>query len=190
MTQAQAPIRKPPARRPPRLQPAGSVKLTGRGAVLALFVACLFGLLIAGWTGWSALADAIFVMSCGVVAYYTQAKGLRKVVVCPPLAFLAGTVCAELITAPGGFAAAEGILITLGTSAPWLFTGTTLTIVIAVGRGYRPELPAWSARPAITNLIEAVRDTVRRRLVRTAWRPWRLPGDEICLDVASRSAQQ
>src|ERR1035437_8490610 len=144
MTQAPAPIRKPPARRPPRLQPAGSIKLTGRGAVLALFVACLFGLLIAGWTGWSALADAIFVMSCGVVAYYTQAKGLRKVVVCPPLAFLAGTVCAELITAPGGFAAAEGILITLGTSAPWLFTGTTLTLVI-------------------TNLIEAVRDTLRSR---------------------------
>src|ERR1035438_2941019 len=129
MTQAQAPIRKPPARRRPRVQPAGSIKLTGRGAVLALFVACLvgllmaggtrwsdtgdavlalfvaclFGLLMAGWSGWSALADAIFVMSCGVVAYYTQAKGLRKVVVCPPLAFLAGTVCAKLITAPGGF---------------------------------------------------------------------------------------
>src|ERR1035437_5173764 len=179
MTQAPAPIRKPPARRPPRLQPAGSIKLTGRGAVLALFVACLFGLLIAGWTGWSALADAIFVMSCGVVAYYTQAKGLRKVVVCPPLAFLAGTVCAELITAPGGFAAAEGILITLATSAPrlltgtpltivtavarfsgrkeilitmatsapLLFTGTSLTIVNAAGRGFRPDRPAWSARP-------------------------------------------
>jgi hypothetical protein len=145
-----------PARRDPPLQPAGSVKLTGRGAVLALFVSCLFGLLIAGWTGWSALADALFVMSCGVVAYYTRAKGLRHVVVCPPLAFLAGTVCAELITAPGGFAAAEGILITLGTSAPWLFTGTVLVIVIAVGRGYRPRWPersAWPDWPAITNLM-------------------------------------
>jgi hypothetical protein len=180
----------PATRRSPRLEPAGSIKLTGRGAALALFAACLFGLLMAGWTGWSALADAIFLMSCGVVAYYTRAKGLRNVVVCPPLAFFAGTVCAQLITAPGGFAAAEGILVTLGIAAPWLFTGTALTIVIAVGRGYRPELPDWSARPAITNLIEAVRDTVRRRLVRTACRPWRLPGDEICLDVASRSARQ
>jgi hypothetical protein len=69
-------------------------------------------------------------------------------VVCPPLAFLAGTVCAQLITAPGGFAAAEGILITLGSSAPWLFTGTVLTIVIAVGRGYRPSFPRLPELPA------------------------------------------
>src|ERR1039457_6099670 len=163
MTQAQAPIRKPPARRPPRLQPAGSIKLTGRGAALALFVACLFGLLIAGWTGWSALADAIFVMSCGVVAYYTQAKGLRKVVVCPPLAFLAGTVCAELITAPGGAPPPRGRPAPPGGWALWVFTGSTLAIGLAVGRVYRPELAAWSARPAITNLIEAVRDTLRSR---------------------------
>jgi hypothetical protein len=146
--------------------------------VLALFAACLFGLLIAAWTGWSALADAIFVISCGVVACYTRAKGLRNVVVCPPLAFLAGTVCAELITAPGTFLAAEGTMVTLGTSAPWLFTGTVLTIVIAVGRGYRPELPAsWSAPPVITNLIDAIRDALRsrlggqdrQRLARPAW---------------------
>jgi hypothetical protein len=145
MTQARTPIGKPAARRPPGpLEPAGSIKLTGRGAVLALFVACWCGLLIAGWTGWSALADVIFVLICSVVAYYTRAKGLRNVVVCPPLAFMAGTVCAELITAPGGFAAAEGILVTLGTSAPWLFIGTALTIVIALIRGYRPTMPSRS----------------------------------------------
>src|ERR1035438_6903452 len=165
MTETQTSAGKPATRRPSRLEPSGSIKLTGRGAVLALFAACLFGLLIAAWTGWSALADAIFVISCGVVACYTRAKGLRNVVVCPPLAFLAGTVCAELITAPGTFLAAEGNMVTLGTSAPWLFTGTVLTIVIAVGRGYRPELPAsWSAPPVITNLIDAIRDALRSRL--------------------------
>ncbi len=145
MTQAQTPLRRPtrePVRRPPGpLEPTGSIKLTGRGAVLALFVACLGGLLIAGWTGWSAFADVIFVLICSVVAYYTRAKGLRNVVVSPPLAFFAGTVCAELISAPGGFAVAEGILVTLGTSAPWLFVGTALTIVIALIRGYRPSWP-------------------------------------------------
>jgi hypothetical protein len=102
-------------------------------------------------------------MSCGVVAWYTRAKGLRNVVVCPALAFFAGTVCAELITAPGGFAVAEGILVTLGTSAPWLFTGTILTVVIAIGRGYRPRRPAWAATPAIANLIEAMRDNLPPR---------------------------
>jgi hypothetical protein len=157
------PTRKPQPRKPSRLEPSGSVKLTGRGAVLALFVTCLFGLLIAGWTGWSAFADAVFVMSCGVVACYTRAKGLRNVMVCPPLAFFASTVCAELITAPGGFAVVEGILVTLGTSAAWLFTGTILTIVIAIGRGYRPRRPAWTATPAIANLVEAVRDAMPPR---------------------------
>jgi hypothetical protein len=178
MTQTKTPAGKPATRGPSRLEPSGSIKLTGRGAVLALFAACLSGLLIAAWTGWTALADAIFVLSCGVVAYYTRAKGLRNVVVCPPLAFLAGTVCAQLITAPGTFLAAEGTMVTLGTSAPWLFAGTVLTIAIAIGRGYRPKLPAsWSAPPMITNLIEAVRDALRsrmggrdrQRLARPAW---------------------
>jgi hypothetical protein len=137
MTQIRTPARQAGSPKSPRLEPPGSIKLTGRGAIVALFTACLFGLLIAGWTGWSALGDALFVMSCGVVAYYTRASGLRNVVVSPPLAFLAGSVCAELITAPDAFSAAEGILVTLATSAPWLFTGTGLTIVIAFGRGYR-----------------------------------------------------
>jgi hypothetical protein len=144
MTQTRTPARPTGTRRPPRLEPSGSVKLTGRGAVIGLFAASLLGLLLAAWTGWTAVADALFVMSCGVVAYYTRVRGLRAVMVCPPLTFLAGLVCAELITAPDAFSAAEGILVTLATSAPWLFTGTALTIAIAFGRGYRPtiRLPA------------------------------------------------
>ena len=49
-----------PAQRPSRLEARAAVNLNGRGAVVALFAACLFGLLIAGWTGWSAanLCDA------------------------------------------------------------------------------------------------------------------------------------
>jgi hypothetical protein len=146
MTQIQIAPRPTGSRRPPLLQPSGSIKLTARGAVVALFAASLLGLLLAAWTGWTAVADALFVISCGVVAYYTRAKGLRVVVVCPPLAFLAGSVCAQLITAPDSFSAAEGILVTLGTATPWLFIGTALTIVIALGRGYRPKMP----RPATT----------------------------------------
>jgi len=149
MTQTRTPARQNGSRRPPLLEPSGSIKLTARGAFIALFAANLLGLLIAAWTGWTAVADAIFVISCGVVAYHTRAKGLRVVVVCPPLAFLAGSVCAQLITAPDSFSAAEGILVTLGTATPWLFIGTALTIAIALGRGYRPELrrPAWMPRP-------------------------------------------
>ena len=81
----------------------------------------------------------MFVMTCGVVTCYTRVSGLRAVVVCPPLAFFAGTVLAQVLTAPDTFSAAEGILVTLGSSALWLFTGTALVVAIALGRGYRPE---------------------------------------------------
>lgn len=141
MTQLRTPPSKAPdrtAQRPPRLEPAGSLRLTGRGAIVVLAGFCFAILLIAAWTGWGTLGGAAFVCGCGAVTYYTRTSGLRAVVVCPPLLFLAGSVCAQLVTAPSAFLGAERILVTLGTLAPWLFTGTALTIVVAVGRGYRP----------------------------------------------------
>ena len=137
---------------PTRRTPPGSITLTGRGAAVALFAACFLGLLIAAWTGWDRLADALFVMTCGLVTCYTRASGLRGVVVCPPLAFLAGSVLAQVITAADAFSAAVGILVTLAISAPWLFTGTGLTVAIALGRGWRPELAV------LASLREALRD--------------------------------
>ena len=144
MTQIRA--RAPAPSRPdrgstPRLEPKASVRLTGRGAIAALFALCSGTQLIAAWTGWGTLAGAAFVCGCGAVTYYTRTSGLRAVVVAPPLLFFAGSACAQLITAPGTFLAAEGLLVTLGTSAPWLFTGTALTVVVAIGRGYRPRMP-------------------------------------------------
>jgi len=145
-TRAQTPTRAP-TRAPapdrgavPRLEPRASLRLTGRGAVAALFALCFVTQLIADWTGWATLAGAAFVCGCGAVTYYTRTSGLRAVVVAPPLLFLVGSACAEVITASGTFLAAEGIVVTLGTSAPWLFTGTALTIVVAIGRGYRPAI--------------------------------------------------
>jgi hypothetical protein len=137
-TRGQTPARAPDRKAPPRLEPRASVRLTGRGALAALFVLCFFTQLIADWTGWGTLAGAAFVCGCGAVTYYTRPSGLRSVVVAPPLMFFAGATCAELITAPGTLLAAAGILVTLGTSAPWLYTGTALTVVVAIGRGYRP----------------------------------------------------
>ena len=154
MTQTQAPGRKARVQGPPRRIRSASITLTGRGAAVALFAACFLGLLIAAWTGWDLLADAMFVMSCGLVTCYTRASGLRGLVVCPPLAFLAGSVLAQLLTAADAFAAATGILITLGTSAPWLFTGTGLTMAIALGRGWRPE----RATSMLAHLRAALRD--------------------------------
>jgi hypothetical protein len=145
MTQTRARTPNRQGRRPaPRLQPKASVRLTGRGALAAMFALCFGTQLIAAWTGWGTLAGAAFVCGCGAITYYTKTSGLRAVVVAPPLLFLAGSTCAQVLTAPGTFLAAERILVTLGTSAPWLFTGTALTIVVAIGRGWRPAL---SRRP-------------------------------------------
>jgi hypothetical protein len=140
MTQTRVAGRKARTQEPPRQARSGSITLTGRGAAVALFAACFLGLLIAAWTGWDLLADALFVMTCGLVTCYTRARGLRGLVVCPPLAFLAGSVLAQAITAADAFSAAVGVLVTLATSAPWLFTGAGLTVAIALGRGWRPEL--------------------------------------------------
>jgi hypothetical protein len=141
MTQTQAPGRTAGTQGASPRPRSGSITLTGRGAAVALFAACFCSLLIAAWTGWDLFADVMFVMACGLVTCYTRVGGLRKVVVCPPLAFLAGSVLAQLLTAPDAFSVAIGILITLAISAPWLFTGTGLTLVIALGRGWRPDLP-------------------------------------------------
>ncbi len=157
MTQTRAPGQKAPTLGPLRRQLPGSITLTGRGAGVALFAVCFSGLLIAAWTGWNVIADVMFVMTCGLVACYTRPSGLRGLVVCPPLAFFAGSVLAQIITAPDSFSAAARILVTLGSSALWLFTGTVLTVTIALGRGYRPEIPL------LTTLREALKD------VRPSW---------------------
>lgn len=157
MTQTRMPGQKARTQGPLR-RPAGgpraSVRLTGRGGVVALFAACFLSLLLAAWTGWAMLADVVLVMTCGLVAGYTRTAGLRSVVVCPPLAFCAGSILAQLITAPDTFSALAGVLITLGTSTLWLFTGTVLTMAIAFGRGWRPALLA----TVLGNLRVALRE--------------------------------
>lgn len=155
MTQTRIPGQKARTQEPPRRASGGSrgsVRLTGRGGVVVLLASCFLSLLLAAWTGWSRFADVVFVMTCGLVACYTKPAGLRTVVVCPPLAFCTGSVLAQLIAAPDTFSALTGVFVTLGTSTLWLFTGTVLTLAIALGRGWRP------GTGVLGNLRVAVRD--------------------------------
>jgi hypothetical protein len=154
MTQTRTPGQRARTQGPPTRTSGGSVRLTGRGGVVALFAACFGSLLLVAWTGWAVFADVVFVMTCGLVACYTKPAGLRGLVVCPPLAFCTGSVLTQLITAPDTFSALAGILVTLGGSTLWLFTGTGLTMAIALGRGWRPELPA----TVLGNLRVALRE--------------------------------
>ncbi|MBV9445083.1 MAG: hypothetical protein JO345_04195 [Streptosporangiaceae bacterium] len=118
-----------------RRQPAGRTQLTARGAVLGLFVACFVAILLANWTGWTALADLAFVAAGGAAARHSKRGALLAVAVSPPAIFLAASVCAESLTTSGNLATLTRILVTLGTSAPWLFLGTALVLVVALYRG-------------------------------------------------------
>jgi hypothetical protein len=173
MTQTKTRSPKARTQGPPARTSGGSVRLTGRGGVVALFAACFVSLLFAAWTGWAVFADVVFVMTCGLVACYTKPAGLRSLVASPPLAFCAGTMLAQLITASDTFSALTGILVMLGGSALWLFTGTGLTMAIAFGRGWRPELPG----RLLGSLRVALRD-MRPRGDR--WTERRLPGGAWC----------
>jgi hypothetical protein len=114
---------------------AAGLRLTGRGAILCLFVLSFLGILLSGWLGTGVLADVFFLLGCCGIAWYTKPSDLLSVAVSPPLAFFFACVLAKLASSSGGTSAAEGTLVTLATSAPWLFAGTALTIVIALRRG-------------------------------------------------------
>ena len=154
MTQIRTPGQRARTPGPPARTSGGPVRLTGRGGGMTLFAASFLSLLFAAWTGWAVVADVVFVMTCGLVSCYTKPAGLRSLVVCPPLAFCAGSVLAQLIMAADTFSALTGILVMLGGSALWLFTGTGLTMAIAFGRGWRPGLPG----RLLGNLRVALRD--------------------------------
>jgi hypothetical protein len=81
-----------------------------------------------------------FIAAGGAAARYTKRGTLLAIVVSPPAIFLAACVCAESLTAPGTLAVLTGIFVTLGTSAPWLFTGTALVLVVALRRGLPGEI--------------------------------------------------
>ena len=63
MTQTRAPRQKAGRQGPSRVRLPRSIKLTGRGAVAALFAASFLDLLFAAWTGWATFADVTFVMT-------------------------------------------------------------------------------------------------------------------------------
>jgi hypothetical protein len=100
------------------------------------------GLLVSDLVDWGLLSNVTFVAACIVIARYARPTDLLPVTVCPPLAFFVACVCSNLITSADGTSAAEGILITLANSAPWLFLGTAVTIVIALRRGLRDNIRA------------------------------------------------
>ena len=143
-----------PTRRASRRGVSATFRLTARGAVLGLFATCFLSLLLAAVTGWSAIPDIAFVGGCGAGAWYTKRGALLPLAVSPPLIFFTSCLLVQWITASGTFATLAGIFVTLGTSAPWLYLGTALTVVIGLYRGLGSE---------VVDLLIDVRDLVFNR---------------------------
>ncbi|MGO9782687.1 MAG: DUF6542 domain-containing protein [Streptosporangiaceae bacterium] len=152
---------------------APAIRLTGRGGILALMVLAFLGLLGSDLVGWGLLSNVTFVAGCIAIASYARPTDLLPVTVCPPLAFFVACVCSNLITSSDGTSAAEGILVTLADSAPWLFLGTALTIVIALRRGLLDNIrvlrhglqgqPDGTPRARARNIMAHGPDSVRAR---------------------------
>jgi hypothetical protein len=130
------------------------IRLTARGALLGLFVACFLALLFAQATGWSAIPDLVFVGGCGGGAWYTKRGAQLPLAVSPPVIFFLACLLVQWLTTSGFIPLLTGIFVTLGSAAPWLFAGTALTVLIGLCRGLGGE---------IMDLLIDVRDLVTGR---------------------------
>jgi len=141
--------------RPPRARPVAagrparagagsgrgvSVRLTARGAVSGLFAFCFVAMLLVDWTGWSAVGDVAFIAGSAGTAYLTRRGSLLAVSVTPPMIYFLAVLGASLVTMSGTFSVLSGLFITLGTSAPWLFLGTGLSLGVTTFRGLPEEV--------------------------------------------------
>jgi hypothetical protein len=112
-------------------------RLTGRGAVLVMLVVFLIGDLIGAGLHAAVVAGLGYAAGCALAVTYARREAMLVVVTTPPAAFLLALVSVELMTAGGStlLSAAEGTLLTLAGTAPWLLVVTIGYLAVAMTRG-------------------------------------------------------
>jgi len=115
----------------------GTLRLTARGAALAMFSICFPGTLASGWLHFPTLSGASFMAACVLAALATRREDLLVVVTLPPVVFLASAICVAAVSSDGGgvLAAVSGIALTLGRAALWLLAGEGLVLLLSLFRG-------------------------------------------------------
>ncbi|MFD0685046.1 DUF6542 domain-containing protein [Actinomadura fibrosa] len=118
---------------------AAPVTLTGRGGIVVMFGTGLVCALLSRWLGVPLLAGGGFAVGCVLAAFATRPADLLTLAVSPPLVFFAATFAAVFATTLGDGSLARGltvgVLTALAATAPWLFFGTLLVLVICLFRG-------------------------------------------------------
>ncbi|TDD82553.1 hypothetical protein E1298_22600 [Actinomadura rubrisoli] len=119
--------------------PAATVTLTGRGGIVVMFGTGLVCALLSRWFGVPLLAGGGFAIGCVLAAFATRPSDLLTLVVSPPLVFFTATFAAVFVTTLGEGSLLRGltvgVLTALAATAPWLFFGTLLVLVITLFRG-------------------------------------------------------
>ena len=120
-----------------------SVRLTGRGGVLAVFAISFAGAFAASAAHVGVLAGISYVAACVFAASVVRRGQLLPVVVTPPMLFALAVLSVQAITATGGvLSVAGGTVVTLGNVAPWLFAGSAAGSIIALARGLAGDVRA------------------------------------------------
>jgi hypothetical protein len=112
-------------------------RLTGRGAVLVMLAVFLVVDLIAAGVHSTFLNGFGYAAGCLLAVAYARREALLVVATTPPAIFLAALLAVKLMTAGGDtvVAGAEGTLLTLAATAPWLFGVTVAYLAAATVRG-------------------------------------------------------
>lgn len=150
--------------RRPRTGPA--VTLTGRGGVVVVFAATLFGAIVASGLGLHGAQGFFFVAGCLLAVLTTRRGDLLTLVVSPPLIYFLVSLLTAVLGAFGERSFLLSVLLsvvtTLTSSVPWLFLGAVLVVVIAVPRGLPANLRELSVSLASDNPFRG-RTTLRGR---------------------------
>ena len=112
----------------------GDAVQSGLYGMLAIFAACLAGLLVASWAGWEELGYAVFFLATSLTVYHVRPGSLLPVVVSAPLLFLLACLTASVVMP------SLALLSTLAGVAWWMLAGMCLTVGIALRRGLRAEV--------------------------------------------------
>lgn len=114
-----------------------TLRLTGRGTVLVVLGLCALGVYLSQVSHWNPAAGAAYVAGCVLASWYVRPGHLLVAVVTPPLLFGIAVIAIKAATSSGAVltATTEGTLLTLASSAPWLFAGTVVALLITVARG-------------------------------------------------------
>lgn len=114
-------------------------RLTIRGALVLLLLACLAGYGLAVMLGGSNALGVTFLAAGVLVALFTRRSDLLSFAVSPPLIFFTAVLIGTWLTTLGSenllVAVTVGVLSRLADTAPWLFAGTLATLLICWARG-------------------------------------------------------